>query len=322
MSIDQSTHKAIARRWSEELWGRGILAVADQIIDPSYVRHDPGDPFPARGPDDVKRIVTMLRAMLPNLRIEVEDVIAEGDKVAIRYTGIATDTVGFMGRPPTGKVTRTASIQIFRFAGDKIVESWAVRDDLGTLRQLGYAPSGTPNGNGVGHSPAVRRKGWLPVVAVDHVAFNVPDLDEAVSFFTSALGCELLTRGGPVDRWPGTTLRYALLRFDAAVAFELLEWQGPNAASSMPGFTDTGGGHLALVVTDLDAAEAALAAQPGLGAIIPEVLPDGRRFIRFETSWGMTIQLLTAGQGTSAYGAAPRHDVATADAGDPMPAAS
>ncbi len=113
---------------------------------------------------------------------------------------MATDSEGFMGRPPTGKVTRTAAIQIFRFVGDRIVESWAVRDDLGTLRQLGHVPSGPPNGNGVAEAPAVRRAGWLPTVAVDHVAFNVPDLDEAVSFFTSALGCELLARGGPVDR--------------------------------------------------------------------------------------------------------------------------
>src|SRR5262245_9853583 len=99
MSIEQN--KAVARRWSEELWGRGNLAVADEIIAADYVRHDPGDPFPARGPADVKRIVTMLRAMLPDLRIEVEDVVAEGDRVVSRYTAVATDTQGYMGRPPT-----------------------------------------------------------------------------------------------------------------------------------------------------------------------------------------------------------------------------
>ena len=67
-----------------------------------YVRHDPGDPFPARGPEDVKRIVTMLRTMLPDFRIQVEAVIAEGDIVVSRYTATATDTVGYMGMPPTG----------------------------------------------------------------------------------------------------------------------------------------------------------------------------------------------------------------------------
>ena len=134
-------NKAVALRWSEELWGKGQLAVADEIVAPDYVRHDPGDPFPAQGPDDVKRIVGMLRAMLPDLRIEVEAVIAEGDFVVSRYTATATDTVGYMGMPPTGKTIRTPAIQIFRFANGRIVESWAARDDLGTLRQLGALPA-------------------------------------------------------------------------------------------------------------------------------------------------------------------------------------
>src|SRR5262249_25885153 len=90
MSIEQN--KATARRWSEELWGKGNLAVADEIIAPEYVRHDPGDPFPARGPEDVKRIVTMLRTTLPDLRIQIEAMVAEDDMVVSRYTTTATDT--------------------------------------------------------------------------------------------------------------------------------------------------------------------------------------------------------------------------------------
>jgi steroid delta-isomerase-like uncharacterized protein len=134
-------NKAAARRWSEELWSKGQLGVADEIVAPDYVRHDPGDPFPAQGPDDVKRIVTMLRSMLPDLRISVDAMIAEGDFVVSRYTATATDTVGYMGMPPTGKTIRTPAIQIFRFSNGRIVESWAARDDLGTLRQLGQLPS-------------------------------------------------------------------------------------------------------------------------------------------------------------------------------------
>ena len=134
-------NKATARRWSEELWSRGRLEVADEIVAADYVRHDPDDPFPARGPADVKRIVTMLRSMLPDLKIEVDAMVAEGDLVVSRYTATGTDTVGYMGMPATGKVIRTPAIQMFRFANGKIVESWAARDDLGTLRQLGQLPS-------------------------------------------------------------------------------------------------------------------------------------------------------------------------------------
>jgi len=142
MSTEEN--KATARRWSEELWGQGNLAVADEIVAPEYVRHDSGDPFPAHGPGDIKKIVGMLREMLPDLRIEVEDVIAEDDKVVVRYTGVATDTQGYMGRPPTGKTVRSPAIQVFRFDDGMIVESWAVRDDLGTLVQLGHVPPPGP----------------------------------------------------------------------------------------------------------------------------------------------------------------------------------
>ena len=144
--ISIEDNKRVALRWSQELWSQGHLTVADEIIAPDYVRHDPGDPFPARGPEDVKRIVTMLRTMLPDLRIEVEAVIAEGDIVVSRYTATATDSVGYMGMPPTGKAIRTSAMQMFRFSNGKIVESWAVRDDVGTLRQLGHValPGGPP----------------------------------------------------------------------------------------------------------------------------------------------------------------------------------
>src|SRR5262245_58068994 len=144
MSIEHNT--AVVRRWRQELWSSGHLAVADEIIAPDYVRHDPGDPFPARGPEDVKRIVTMLRTMLPDFCIQVEAVIAEGDIVVSRYTATATDSVGYMGMPPTGKTIRTSAMQMFRFSEGKIVESWAARDDLGTLRQLGHMalPGGPP----------------------------------------------------------------------------------------------------------------------------------------------------------------------------------
>jgi len=138
MAIEQN--KAMARRWSEDLWGRGNLAVADDIIAVDYIRNDPGDPFPARGREDVKRIVAMLRTMLPDFRIHVDAIIAEGDIVVSRYTARATDTVGYMGMPPTGKSIRTTAMQMFRFKDGRIVESWAARDDLGTLRQLGHFP--------------------------------------------------------------------------------------------------------------------------------------------------------------------------------------
>src|SRR4029450_1930550 len=108
------------------------LSVADEIIASDYVRHDAGDPFSARGPEDVKRIVSMLRDMLPDLQIVVDDMFAEGDQVVTRYHATATDLRGYMGHPPTGRAISMPAMQVFRFRDGKIVESWVVRDDLGT----------------------------------------------------------------------------------------------------------------------------------------------------------------------------------------------
>ena len=136
----EERNRAAARRWSEELWGQGKLEVADEIVAADYVRHDGGDPFPARGPEDVKRLVAMLRGMLPDLQIEIQDMVTAGDRVVTRYVGVATDTRGYLGLPATGRVTRTPAMQMFRFENGKIAESWAVRDDLGTLIQMGHLP--------------------------------------------------------------------------------------------------------------------------------------------------------------------------------------
>jgi catechol 2,3-dioxygenase-like lactoylglutathione lyase family enzyme len=134
--------------------------------------------------------------------------------------------------------------------------------------------------------------GRIPTSAMDHVAFNVPNIEAAVGFFTEALGCDVLARGGPVDR-EGIELTYALARYDPTVVFELLEWRHPGGNGAMPGFNETGGGHLAFRVPDLDAAIEVLARQPGIQIDGPEPIPDGRRFIRFATSWGMTVQLIS-----------------------------
>ena len=139
MSTEEN--KAIARRWSEELWSKGDLAVADEIVAANYVRHDPGDPFAAKGPEDVKRLVMGLRAQMPDLHITIEDLVAEGDKVVSRYTATGTHTGEFEGRAPTGKQTKATAIQIFRIVDGKVVESWTNRDDLGVLQQLGVIPA-------------------------------------------------------------------------------------------------------------------------------------------------------------------------------------
>ncbi len=130
MSTD--TNRLIARRWCEELWSEGRLYVADAIVAQDYVRHDPADTVPVTGPAGVKRLVTTLRAALPDLCVVVEATIAEEDHVATRITIRAISE----GRP----ICVTAT-EVLRIAGDKVVESWTNRDDLGMWQQLARLPA-------------------------------------------------------------------------------------------------------------------------------------------------------------------------------------
>jgi catechol 2,3-dioxygenase len=181
----EAGNRAVVMRWTRELWGAGKLEVADEIVAPRYVRHDPGDPFAVEGPAEVKRLVTMLRGMLPDLKLEIDDMIASGDKVISRYVGTATDTRGYLGRPPTGRTIRTTAIQIFRFEEGRIAESWAVRDDLGTLVQLGHLPApGTP-GRAAGSERAE------PGMRIGHVNLRVAELPRAIAFYRDVLGFEV-----------------------------------------------------------------------------------------------------------------------------------
>ena len=134
------------------------------------------------------------------------------------------------------------------------------------------------------------RAGRLPTAsAVDHVGFNVPDLDEAIAFFTDVLGFTL------VEKSPGlaATTRVAIVEF-AGTPIELLQFHPVGEAVALPGLEDHGGCHLALTIGDLDAAVAYLRARPGVRLVRePDQLRNGRRRVFFFTPWGATIQLIT-----------------------------
>ena len=130
---------------------------------------------------------------------------------------------------------------------------------------------------------------------VDHIGFNVPDLEGAIGFFERVLGCVLLERtsGRPFKGDPTRSNEVAMLRYDAHQLIELLEWRIPGQPSYQPAMSDPGGYHVALTITDLDAAVAYLRTAPGLKVTEPDQLPGGRRRCFFTTPWGMPMQLIT-----------------------------
>jgi steroid delta-isomerase-like uncharacterized protein len=132
---DQS--KALARRLIDELWNRGNVTIANELIDLNCEHHDPATPNAARGPEGTRQLVTMYRAAFPDLQIRIDDIIAEGQMVAFRWTSSGTHRGELFGTQPTGKQITTSGISILRTAGGKVAEDWVNWDTLGLLQQIG-----------------------------------------------------------------------------------------------------------------------------------------------------------------------------------------
>jgi predicted ester cyclase len=130
-------NKRLVRRALEEIYGDGNLGLADELVHREFVDHEPAHPEQPTGPESVKQTVRHLHDAFGGLRFEVQDEIAEGDKVVQLVIMSGRHTGSLMGREPTGKEFAVRHTYIWRIAGDKIVEHWGSRDDLGLLGQLG-----------------------------------------------------------------------------------------------------------------------------------------------------------------------------------------
>jgi predicted ester cyclase len=145
MSTEQN--KAIIRRWLEEGWTNGNLAVADELIDPGFVVHGAGGQAVPTGPEGAKQLVSAWRTGFPDGRMSIDALFAEDDKVVIRMTWVGTHTGDFYGRAATGRPVSVTSIGIDRVANGKIVEGWGEVDMLGLYEQIGVIqrPGGPPS---------------------------------------------------------------------------------------------------------------------------------------------------------------------------------
>jgi steroid delta-isomerase-like uncharacterized protein len=131
----EEENEAIFRGYLEEVFNQGNLELADEIFD-RYVAHQLDGSTLERGPEDVKRFVGEFRSVFPDLRISIEEQIAEGDKVVNRITFRGTHQREWRGMAPTGKEVEINGINIFRFSPEgKVVESWDSYDQLRVMRQ-------------------------------------------------------------------------------------------------------------------------------------------------------------------------------------------
>jgi len=133
-------NKAMVRRLIEDVWNKGNLPLADELIASTYTGHDPSTPELGRGPELEKKKVTLYRTAFPNLRVDIEDMIAEREMVVARWTIRGTHKGDLSGIAPTGKNITLSGVSICRLSGGKIVEGWDNWDALGMYQQLGVAP--------------------------------------------------------------------------------------------------------------------------------------------------------------------------------------
>ena len=149
MSTDHETNKATVRRFHDATNTGDLELIArtiDELLEPDALIRTPL-PIESTGAQALKEVFARLLRVFPDLHVEIEDLIAEGDKVVSRNTVTGTHQGDYMGCPPTGKPVTYNEIFIFRFAGGRIAETWGVVDVFSQIKQLGVIPatSGRPH---------------------------------------------------------------------------------------------------------------------------------------------------------------------------------
>ena len=136
MSVEEN--RAVVRRYYEDVLGDGQLSLLQELAVPNYHEHDPL-PGQTDGRAGLKQRVEMLRSAF-RPQFTLEDIIAEGDRVAVRWTNRGIHVGEFMGIPPTQRAFAIAGIDIHRLENGKLAEHWHVVDVLSQLQQLGVLP--------------------------------------------------------------------------------------------------------------------------------------------------------------------------------------
>ena len=137
MSTEEN--KNLANRVWQEVWHQGDLSRVDELFTQDFVRHDPGGRV-LHGTNQNRQFINSIRKAFPDVHYTVDDQIAEGDKVVVRYRFQGTHLGEFQGMPPTKKLVTYTGILIYRISDGKIAEQWTEFDLLGFLQQLGVIP--------------------------------------------------------------------------------------------------------------------------------------------------------------------------------------
>ena len=133
-------NKAIIRRYYREAWEKGDFGVIDELFAPDVELHMAGVPEDPFGPAPVKQLAAMARTAFPRLRVTIEDLIAERDKIVATVTLQGPHDGTAQGASPREPAAVWRRIDVFRLHRGRIVEHWSDRDDHALLQRLGVAP--------------------------------------------------------------------------------------------------------------------------------------------------------------------------------------
>jgi steroid delta-isomerase-like uncharacterized protein len=133
--VSTEANKAVVRRVVDEMWNRADPDAIEELIAPDMVEHGA---FGAGtgGRDDARRTVERFRAAFPDLVLEAQHLIAEGDDVVLHWIGRGTHEGEFMGTPPSGATVTATGLDIYRIADGRVVEHWGYPDVAGLMAQL------------------------------------------------------------------------------------------------------------------------------------------------------------------------------------------
>jgi steroid delta-isomerase-like uncharacterized protein len=131
-------NKALLRRYYEEVWNQQKLDLVDDIIDPKHIRYESGMPTEILGPEGVRKFIQTYITAFPDLKFIIEDIIAEGDRVAVRWIVRGTHYGNLKDIQATGNPITIPGISFSRIENGKIMEHWTSWDTLLLLTELGF----------------------------------------------------------------------------------------------------------------------------------------------------------------------------------------
>jgi steroid delta-isomerase-like uncharacterized protein len=133
--VSVEANKAVVMRVVNEMWNRGDMAAVEELIAPDMVEHG-AFAGGTGGREDARETVGRFRSAFPDLTLEVEHLVAEGDHVVLHWVGRGTHAGEFMGAPPSGAEVTARGLDIYRIADGQVVEHWGYPDVTGLIAQL------------------------------------------------------------------------------------------------------------------------------------------------------------------------------------------